>query len=125
MPEHSASGQRVDEFLSGFVQRISVSVPLIPGFLRVIPGIEHFGLALVTPAQFIAVASTVISVPLEPILLQVHHWSNKQLAHFTLSQPTVTLQSIRNMSVAMIEAYMQLLFAALGRPRPSINPSPS
>jgi hypothetical protein len=85
-------------------------------------GIENFGLALVTPAQFIGVASTVISVPLEPILIQVHNWSNKQLAHFTVSQSTVTLQSIRNMSVAMIEAYMQLLFGALGRPRPSINP---
>ena len=87
-------------------------------------GIEHFGLALVTPAQLIAAAATVISVSLEPILIQVHHWSNKQLAHFTVSQPTVTLQSIRNMSVAMIEAYTQLLFAALGLPRPSINPSP-
>ena len=88
-------------------------------------GIESFGLALVTPAQFIAAASPVISVPLERILIQVHHWSNKQLAHFTISQPTVSLQSIRNMSVAMIEAYMQLLFGALGRPRPSTNPSPT
>jgi hypothetical protein len=86
-------------------------------------GIEHFGLALVTSAQLIRVASTVVSAPVEPILIQVHHWSNKQLAHFTISQPTVTLQSIRNMSVAMIEAFMQLLFGALGRPRPSINPS--
>ncbi len=88
-------------------------------------GIESFGLALVTPAQFIGAASPVISVPLEPILIQVHNWSNKQLAHFTISQPTVTLQSIRNMSVAMIEAYTQLLFVALGLPRPTINPSPT
>ena len=88
-------------------------------------GIESFGLALVTQAQFITAASTVISVPLEPILLQVHNWSNKQLAHFTISQPTVTLQSIRNMSVAMIEAYTQLLFVPLGLPRPNINPSPT
>ena len=89
-------------------------------------GIEDFGLARVLPAQFIAAASTVISVPLEPILLQVHNWSNKQLAHFTISQPTVTLQSIRNMSIAMIEAYAQLLFDALGNvPRPSINPPPT
>ena len=88
-------------------------------------GIEHFGLARVSPAQFLKVASSVISVPLEPILLQIHHWSNKQLAHFTISQPAVTLQSIRNVAVAMIEAYMQLLFVALGRPRPTINPSPT
>jgi hypothetical protein len=85
--------------------------------------IENFGLALVPPAQFIEVASTVISVPLEPILIEVHSWSNKQLAHFTSTQPTVYYPSIRNMSVAMIEAYMQLLFGALGRPRPNINPS--
>ena len=85
--------------------------------------IENFGLALVTPAQFIGAASTVISVPLEPILIQVHNWSNKQLAHFTISQPTLDYPSIRNMSVAIIEAYMQLLFGGLGRPRPSINPS--
>lgn len=88
-------------------------------------GIENFGLALVMPTEFIAAASTVISVPLEPILIEVHHWSNKQLAHFTISQPTVTLQAIRNMSAAMIEAYMRLLFGALGRPQPSINPSPT
>jgi hypothetical protein len=86
-------------------------------------GIEHFGLALVTPAQFLGATSKLISVAVEPILIQVHNWSNKQLAHFTISQHTVTLQSIRNMSVAMIEAYMQLLFGALGRPRPNINPS--
>jgi hypothetical protein len=86
-------------------------------------GIENFGLAAVTPSQFIGVASKVVSVPLEPILIQVHKWSNKQLAHFTISKPYVSYQSIRNMSVAMIEAYMHLLFNALGRPRPSINPS--
>jgi hypothetical protein len=88
-------------------------------------GIEHFGLAQVSPAQFLQAVSSVVPVPVEPILIQVHHWSNKQLAHFTISQPTVTLQSIRNVSVVMIEAYMQLLFTALGRPRPSINPSPN
>jgi hypothetical protein len=86
-------------------------------------GIEHFGLALVSRAQFLGVASSVISVPVEPILLQVHAWSNKQLAHFTKSEPPIMLQSIRNMSVAMIEAYMELLFNALGHARPDINPS--
>ena len=88
-------------------------------------GIEHFGLALVSRTQFIGAVSSVISVPVEPILVQVHAWSNKQLAHFTNSESPITLQSIRNMSVAMIEAYMQLLFSALGRARPSINPSPT
>lgn len=88
-------------------------------------GIEHFGLAIVSRVQFLQAVSSVVSVPVEPILIQIHHWSNKQLAHFTISQPTVTHQSIRNVSVVMIEAYMQLLFSALGRPRPSINPTPN
>ncbi len=87
-------------------------------------GIENFGLPLVTPTQFLTATSKVVSVPLKPILIQVHKWSNKQLAHFTVSQPTVMLQSIRNVSVAMIEAYNGLLFEPLGRRRPSINPSP-
>ena len=84
-------------------------------------GIEHFGLALVSRARFIGAVSSVIPVPVEPILVQVHAWSNKQLAHFTNSVPPITLQSIHNMTVAMIEAYMELLFRALGRARPSIN----
>jgi hypothetical protein len=88
-------------------------------------GIEHFGLSLVSPAQFLSAASPVISGPLEPIVVQVHHCSNKELAHFTLVQAPVTYQSLRNISVAMIEAYMKLLFDALGRPRPALNPSPT
>jgi hypothetical protein len=88
-------------------------------------GIEHFGIALVSPVQFLQAVSSVVSVPVEPVLIQVHHWSNKELAHFTILKPTVTYPSIRNMSVVMIEAYMQLLFTALGRPRPSVNPSPN
>lgn len=88
-------------------------------------GIEHFGLARVSRAQFIGAVSSVISVPVEPILVQVHAWSNKQLAHFTNSEPPITVQSIRNMSVVMIEAYAQLLFSALGHARPRINPTPT
>ena len=88
-------------------------------------GIENFGLQLVTPAQFIGAASQVVSVPVEPILIEVRNWSNKQLAHFTVSRPSVFLSSIRNASAAMIEVYMQLLFVALGRPRPNINPAPA
>ena len=88
-------------------------------------GIEHFGLAQVSPSQFLGAVSSVVNVTIEPVLVQVHTWSNKELAHFTISHPTLSLQSVRNMSVAMIEAYMQLLFVASGRARPSINPSPN
>jgi hypothetical protein len=87
-------------------------------------GVENFGLPLVTPAQFLTAAASVISTGPEPILLQVHEWSNKQLAHFTMSEPVVKFPAIRDMSIMMIEAYMRFLFDALGRPRPSINPSP-
>lgn len=86
-------------------------------------GIEHFGLAWVTPSQFIGAASTVISVQAEPIVVQVHKYANKRLAHSTTLQSTVMLQAVRDMSIAMIEVHMRLLFEALGRSRPSINPS--
>jgi hypothetical protein len=88
-------------------------------------GIEHFGLARVSRTQFIQAVSSVIAVPVEPILVEVLVWSNKELAHFTNSQPPVSLLSIRNMSVTMIEAYWRLLFSALGLARPCINPSPT
>ena len=88
-------------------------------------GIENFGLPRVTPAQLIQVVSTLISVPPEPILTELYEWSSKQIAHFTTSQPIVSYQSIRDASIAMIEAYNRFLFDALGRPRPTINPSPT
>jgi len=88
-------------------------------------GVENFGLPVVTPAQFSTVAALVISTVPEPLFLQVHEWSNKQLAHFTMLEPVVMIPTIRDMSIMMIEAYMRFLFDALGRPRPSINPSPT
>jgi hypothetical protein len=88
-------------------------------------GVENFGLSMVTPTQFLNAAATVVPAGSEPILLQVHAWSNKQLAHFTMSEPVVMIPAIRDMTIIMIDAYMRLLFDALGRPRPSINPSPT
>lgn len=87
-------------------------------------GVEHFGLSMVTPAQFLSVVAPVVpdGASPEPILLQVHEWSNKQLAHFTLSEPEIMIPAIRDASIIMTEAYMTLLFDALGRPRPAINP---
>lgn len=87
-------------------------------------GVESFGLPWVKPKQFINAVSSVVNIRVEPILVQVHKWSNKKLAHFTTIQPVVTYQAIRDASIVMIEAYMRLLFDALGRPRPTINPSP-
>jgi hypothetical protein len=66
-----------------------------------------------------------IPVPLEMELAKIHHWSNKQLAHFTLSEPEIKLDSIRDVCKVMIDAYLRLLFDALGRPRPHIQPSNS
>jgi hypothetical protein len=88
-------------------------------------GIEHFGLSQVIPQQFLQTVSGVVSEPIEPLLVEVHRWSNKQLAHFTVAQPSVTLDAIRDMSAVMIAAYFRLLFDALGRPRPRIQPAVS
>ena len=85
-------------------------------------GIEHFGLALVGPQLLLDTISPVVTIPAEPLLVAVHRWSNKQLAHFTLSDASVTLETIRDSSKAMIEAYLVLLYGALGRERPRIQP---
>ena len=85
-------------------------------------GIEHFGLPLVSPKRFLATIGEVVNGSGETLLLDVHRWSNKRLAHFTLSDASVTLQTIRDSSKAMIEAYLVLLFDALGRQRPRIQP---
>ncbi len=85
-------------------------------------GIEHFGLPWATKTQLIGQSSAMIPVPLEMQLAKVHHWSNKQLAHFTLSDPKIKLDAIRDVCKAMIDAYQRLLFDALGRPRPRIQP---
>jgi len=85
-------------------------------------GIEHFGLPWITEPQLIGASTVVTSAPLEQLLADIHHWSNKRLAHFTLMQPDITLDAIRDVSKAMIDAYLRLLFDALGRPRPKIQP---
>jgi hypothetical protein len=85
-------------------------------------GIEHFGLALVDPQLLLNTISGVVTIPAEPLLVAVHRWINKQLAHFTLSDVSVTLETIRDSSKAMIQAYLVLLFDALGRERPRIQP---
>jgi hypothetical protein len=88
-------------------------------------GIERFGVTQVSPQQFLEAVGRVVSTPIEPILVDVHRWGNKQLAHFTVAQSSVTLDAIRDVSAVMIEAYLQLLFDALGRPRPRIQPTVS
>jgi hypothetical protein len=88
-------------------------------------GIEQFGLPLVSPAQFNQAASAVVPAGIEPILMRVYEWRNKMVAHFTTSEPVIEYPEIRDISIIMIEAYMRFVFDALGRPRPSINPSPS
>lgn len=80
-------------------------------------GIEHFGLPWVTTNQMADSGTN-----LEVTLSEIHHWSNKQLAHFTIAQPSITLDSIRDASKAMIDVYLRFLFDALGRDRPQIQP---
>jgi hypothetical protein len=85
-------------------------------------GIEQFGLPLVSPQRLVETITKVVTTPAEPLLVAVHRWSNKQLAHFTLSDASVTLEAIRDVSKAMIEAYLVFLFDALGHQRPVIQP---
>jgi len=87
-------------------------------------GIEQFGLPLVTPEQFRQTASRVVQTNIEPVLLKVHEWRNKMIAHFTTSEPGIEYPDILHISQVMIEAYMQFVFDALGRPRPKLNPTP-
>jgi hypothetical protein len=47
-------------------------------------GIEHFGLALISPQRLVETISRVVTTPPEPLLVAIHRWSNKQLAHFSL-----------------------------------------
>jgi hypothetical protein len=86
-------------------------------------GIEHFGLDRVTPSLFIEATSSVIPEEVEPIAVQVHKYGSKRLAHSTMSESTVMLPAIRDISSVLIEAHMRFLFDALSLPRPSINPS--
>jgi hypothetical protein len=85
-------------------------------------GIEHLGLGLVAPKQLFDVIKSVMGAPVEQSLCAVHRWSNKELAHFTSAKPSVDLDAIRDVSKAMIEACLQLIFDALGQPRPRIQP---
>jgi len=72
-------------------------------------GVEHFGLPLIAPQRFVEAISGAASAPIEPLLLKVHRWSNKRLAHFTLSDVSVTLDAIRDVSKAMIQAHLVFL----------------
>jgi hypothetical protein len=85
-------------------------------------GIEHFGLAVVSPQRLLDTVTAAVGAPAQPLLLDMHRWSSKHLAHFTVSDASVTLQTIRDCSKGMIEAYLVLLFDALSRQRPRIQP---
>ena len=83
-------------------------------------GIEHFRLPQVTTSQIASTSSAVTSSPMEQLLTDIHLWSNKRLAHFTLLEPDINLEAIRDVSKVLIDAYFRLLFDGLGRPRPHI-----
>jgi hypothetical protein len=80
-------------------------------------GIEHFGLQLISPAKLIHACSQSTSADIAAVFVTIHHWCNKQVAHFTLTEPTITFGEIRSASIAMIEAYQCLLLDGLGLPR--------
>ncbi|HEY2328431.1 MAG TPA: hypothetical protein VGI63_01285 [Verrucomicrobiae bacterium] len=86
-------------------------------------GIESFGLPRVTRDQFLKIVPAEIVKQIESILVEIHFWSNKRLAHFTVSEQDMKLSPIHDSSIVMIRAYLTFLFDALGRPRPHIQPS--
>lgn len=90
-------------------------------------GIEHFGLPRVTLSQLTSSSIAVASSPMEQLITDIHLWSNKCLAHLTLLEPDIKLETIRDVSKVLSDAYLRLLFDGLGRPRPQIQPvnSPS
>lgn len=85
-------------------------------------GIEHFGLPRATVNQLIGNSKIECSIPLEKMLADINRWGNKRLAHFTLSQPEIKLDVIRDASKIMIDVYFRLVFDATGRPRPQLPP---
>ena len=86
-------------------------------------GMENFGLSQVKPEDFLRITAPAITGQVESMLVEIHRFSNKQLAHFTVLQNQVMLPSIRDVSPVMIKAFDHFLFDALGRPRPRIQPS--
>jgi hypothetical protein len=59
---------------------------------------------LVTRAQFLKATGSVLKDPVEPVLVQVHLWTNKQLAHFTYVENVIDMKAIRDVCIVMIEA---------------------
>jgi hypothetical protein len=86
-------------------------------------GIESFGLSQVSRQQFIQAVGPTSNQQVEQVLVKVHRWTDKQVAHFTAAPNQASLQAIREASNFMIKAYMCLLYDALRRPRPKLNPS--
>jgi len=84
--------------------------------------IEHLGLPLITPEQLLKAVFDVTSRPMEPLFVEVLHWSEKKLAHFTDSDPNVKFGAISDVSRGMIQAYFRLVYDASGRNRPGIRP---
>jgi hypothetical protein len=88
-------------------------------------GIEHFGLPRVTREQLLSVCAP----NAETVLVKFCRWADKRVAHFTKamtapSNPNIpSVREIRDAADVMIEAYIQLLYKATGRPRPKLNPS--
>jgi hypothetical protein len=84
-------------------------------------GIEHFGQALVSPTGFIRVSDS-IRQSSEPALAEVHQWSNKKLAHFTVHSAEVRFGPIQFACHAMIAALVEFLYRPLNFTIPDLGP---
>jgi hypothetical protein len=81
-------------------------------------GIEAFMLPVPTPGLFLSSSARILPDAAESALLSVFQWSNKQLAHFTTSQPNLVYGAIRDSCNFMLDAYQALLYGPLDVPFP-------
>jgi hypothetical protein len=81
-------------------------------------GIADFALPWVSRRDFLRVGNAVLGKKCESTIMRVHRWSNKRLAHFTHSVPSVSYGMIRDACLVMIAAHFKFVFDGLGASRP-------
>jgi hypothetical protein len=79
-------------------------------------GIEHFGLPLVNPDEFLKVSNLD-----KPTLHEVYEAANKQLAHFTNDELKFDPQQTEQVARGIIDAFHVLLYDRLPRQRPDMQ----
>lgn len=82
--------------------------------------IEDLGLASVTPEELVAMSERLFGSRPERFILDMIHYVDKQLAHFTRTEHRPDFESIERSSILMTEVVLVHIYDALGVPRPHI-----